>query len=148
MEVKINREIRDYQESIFFGLNLRQLIFSILAIGVAVGIYFGLNDILGTETVSWMCVLGAAPFAAMGFIRYNGMSAEQFIAAYIKSEWLMPKYLCFEGENVYCLALADSIENRKPDMQDTRFKNYPKKKKKRNGGRRDDYSTFTHHKAG
>ena len=71
MEVKINREIRDYQESIFFGLNLRQLVFSILAIGVAIGIYFGLNNILGTETVSWMCVLGAAPFAAMGFIRYN-----------------------------------------------------------------------------
>ena len=39
MEVKINREIRDYQESIFFGLNLRQLIFSILAIAVAVGVY-------------------------------------------------------------------------------------------------------------
>ena len=51
MEVKINREIRDYQESIFFGLNLRQLIFSILAIAVAVGVYFGLRDLLGTETV-------------------------------------------------------------------------------------------------
>lgn len=40
MEVKINREIREYQESIFFGLNLRQLVFSILAMGVAVAIYF------------------------------------------------------------------------------------------------------------
>lgn len=138
MEVKINREIRDYQESIFFGLNLRQLVFSVLAIGVAVGIYFGLNNILGTETVSWMCVLGAAPFAAMGFIRYNGMNAEEFITAYIKSEWLMPKYLCFEGENVYCLALAEAIENRRPDMQDERYQNKPRKKKKRNGGRRDD----------
>ena len=47
LEVKINREIRDYQESIFFWLNLRQLVFSILATGVAVGIYFGLNNILG-----------------------------------------------------------------------------------------------------
>lgn len=138
MEVKINREIRDYQESIFFGLNLRQLVFSILAIGVAIGIYFGLNNILGTETVSWMCVLGAAPFAAMGFIRYNGMNAEEFIDAYIKSEWLMPKHLCFEGENVYCLALAEAIENRRPDMQDKRYQNKPKKKKKRNGGGRDD----------
>ena len=45
--MKINREIRNYQESIFFGLNLRQLVFSVLAIGVAVGIYFGLNNILG-----------------------------------------------------------------------------------------------------
>lgn len=54
MEIKINREIRDYKENIFFGLSLRQLIFSLLACGVAVGIYLGLRDALGTETVSWL----------------------------------------------------------------------------------------------
>jgi hypothetical protein len=58
LEVKINREIRDYQEAIFFGLNLRQLVYSLLAIAVAVGVYFGLRDALGTETVSWLCILG------------------------------------------------------------------------------------------
>ena len=40
MEVKINREIRNYTESMFFGLSLRQFIFSVLACGVAVGLYF------------------------------------------------------------------------------------------------------------
>ncbi len=29
MEVKINREIRNYTESMFFGLSLRQFIFSV-----------------------------------------------------------------------------------------------------------------------
>lgn len=101
MEVKINREIREYQESIFFGLNLRQLVFSILAMGVAVAIYFGLKDALGAETVSWLCILGAAPFAAIGFVKYNGMTAEKFMMAYIKSEFLMPKRLMFQSENVY-----------------------------------------------
>ena len=112
MEVKINREIRDYQENIFFGLNLRQLVFSILAIGVTVGIYFGLRNLLGTETVSWICILGAVPFGAMGFIRYNCMTAEQVAEAYIKSEILCPIHLCFEGENLYYLALKERIENR------------------------------------
>lgn len=112
MEVKINREIRDYQENIFFGLNLRQLVFSILAIAIAVGIYFGLRNVLGTETISWLCILGALPFGAMGFIRYNGMTAEQLAAAYIKSEILCPKHLCFEGENFYYLLLKERIENR------------------------------------
>ena len=37
MEVKINKEIRNYTESMFFGLSLRQFIFSVLACGVAVG---------------------------------------------------------------------------------------------------------------
>ena len=32
MEVKMNKEIRNYQESMFMGLNLRQCIFSLLAI--------------------------------------------------------------------------------------------------------------------
>ncbi|MDD4414016.1 MAG: PrgI family protein [Oscillospiraceae bacterium] len=101
MEVKINREIREYTESMFFGLSLRQFIFSILACGVAVGIYFGLKDYLGTETVSWMCVLGAAPFAAVGFIKYHSMTAEQFLWAWLKSEFLMPRRLTFGAANSY-----------------------------------------------
>lgn len=82
MEVKINREIRNYSESIFFGLSLRQFVFSILAVGVAIVLYFVLKPYVGTETVSWMCILGAFPFAAMGFITYHGMTAEQFLWAY------------------------------------------------------------------
>lgn len=110
MEVKINREIRDYTESMFFGLSLRQFFFSVLACGVAVGLYFLLRPYVGIETVSWMCVLGAAPFAALGFFKYHGMSAEQFVWAWIKSEILMPKRLVFRPENVYYEALKTTIE--------------------------------------
>ena len=85
MEVKINREIRNYTESMFFGLSLRQFIFSVLACGVVVGLYFLLKPHLGTETVSWVCILEAAPFAALGFVKYNGMTAEKFLWAFIKS---------------------------------------------------------------
>lgn len=52
MEVKINREIRNYTESMFFGLSMRQFVFSILACGVAVGLYFILRPYLGLETLS------------------------------------------------------------------------------------------------
>jgi len=110
MEVKINREIRDYTESMFFGLSMRQFIFSILAVGVAVGIYFGLRGFFGTETVSWMCIVGASPFAALGFIKYHGMTAEQILWAYIKSEFLMPKKLTFRPTNIYYEALKSAIE--------------------------------------
>lgn len=101
MEVKINREVRDYTESMFFGLSLRQTIFSALAVAVAVGIYFGLRGFLGTETVSWMCILGAAPFAALGFLKYNGMTAEKFLAAWLRSEFLIPKKLTYKPVNFY-----------------------------------------------
>lgn len=110
MEVKINREIRNYTESMFFGLSLRQFIFSLLAVVVAVGLYFLIRPYAGTETVSWVCILGAAPFAALGFITYHGMTAEQFIWAWICSEMLEPKQICFESSNLYYEALKDTIE--------------------------------------
>ena len=49
MEVKINREIRNYTESMFFGLSMRQFIFSVLACSVAVGLYFILRPYFGVE---------------------------------------------------------------------------------------------------
>ena len=101
MEVKINREIRNYTESMFFGLSLRQCVFSVLAIAVAVGLYFLLRPMFGLETLSWVCVLGAAPFAALGFITYHGMTAEQFLWAWIRSELLEPKQLKCEPQNLY-----------------------------------------------
>ena len=99
MEVKINREIRNYTESMFFGLSLRQFVFSLLAVGVAVVLYFVLKPYVGTETVSWMCILGAAPFAAMGFITYNGMTAEQFVWAWLRSEMIEPKQISPNGSS-------------------------------------------------
>ena len=91
MEVKVNKEIRNYTESIYFGLSLRQFIFSVLACLMAVILYFILRPYFGLETLSWLCIIGVAPFAALGFITYNGMSAEQIIWAWIKCEILMPR---------------------------------------------------------
>lgn len=101
MEIRINREIREYTESMFFGLSLRQFVFSVLACGMAVGIYFLLNPVLGTETTSWLCIVAAFPFAVMGFLKYNGMTAEKFIAAWIRSTFMIPKRLTFGNTNYY-----------------------------------------------
>ena len=110
MEVKINREIRQYTQSIFFGLSMRQFIFSIFACLVAVLLYFILRPYLGLETLSWVCILGACPFAVLGFVTYNGMTAEQFIFAWFKSEILTPKRLTFKATNIYYETNKETIE--------------------------------------
>ena len=133
MEVKINKEIRNYTESMFFGLSMRQFLFSVLACGVAVGLFFLLRGRFGTETVSWMCVLGASPFAVMGFVKYNGMTAEQFVWAWIKSEFLMPKRVLFLPDNLYYEALKATIEAHEKGTPAVLKK---QKKRKRRGKRR------------
>lgn len=117
MEVKINREIREYTESVFFGLSLRQFIFSALACAVAVGVYLLLQPILGTETTSWVCILAAFPFALMGFVKYNGMPCEKLLAAWFRSEILMPKKLTFQNTNYYHAMLKSGIEKRKKEAK-------------------------------
>jgi hypothetical protein len=99
MEVKVNKEIRNYTESIFFGLSFRQLLFSFLACIVAVCIYFLLKPFFAISELSWMCILGALPFAILGFVTYNGMTAEQLLEAWIKTYLLMPRCLLYRPIN-------------------------------------------------
>ena len=99
MEVKINREIKDYNETIFFGLSVRQFLFALLACGAAVGVYFGCRSCLGTEVLSWLCMLAAVPFAPSGVVRYQGVKAERLIAAWIRSEVRMPRKLLYRGDH-------------------------------------------------
>ena len=92
--MKINKEIQRYQESILFGLSLRQMVFALLAIGVA--------------EVGWVCMLAAFPFAMCGFFTYNGMPAERFLLAVIRSEILCPRTLAYHPQNLYAELLLDS----------------------------------------
>lgn len=50
-----------------------------------------------------------APFAACGFFRYHGMTAEQFAWVVIKSELLYPKRLVFKSENLYFSCMEESL---------------------------------------
>ena len=60
-----------------------------------------LKPILDIGIVSWLCMAGAVPFVLLGFVKYNGMTAEKFLVAWLKSEILTPKKLLFKPSNYY-----------------------------------------------
>ena len=97
MEVKINKEIMDYTETMFFGLSMRQFFFSALACGIAVLLYFRLEPLLGLETTSWVCIVAAFPFAVIGFLKYT---------------FLTPKKLVIGNDNYYYDMLSDLTPER------------------------------------
>ena len=101
MEIKMNKEIRDYAETMFFGLSLRQFLFSGLGCLMSIGIFFLLKDKIGTEAVTWACILGVFPCAIFGFAKYNGMNAEHFLWAVIKSQVLYPRDFAFHSTNLF-----------------------------------------------
>lgn len=107
MEININKDIREYTEGVFFGLNMRQLICSGLAVGSAVAVYFGTKELVSKDVMTYLCIAAAAPFAAIGFIKYNGMPLEKIIVAWIKDNFLIPRHITFKSNNIYKEALKD-----------------------------------------
>ena len=130
MERKINKEIREYREAMFWGLTLRQFFFSVLGLGISVGIYFLLRGRLGMEAVSWACIFGMLPCAMLGFVTYNKMPAEKFLWAVIKTELLTPKRLTFRPANLY----YEIYQNEK-ETEHAKTKKRPHKNPKKRAGR-------------
>ena len=85
MEVRINKEVRSYTEAIFFGLNARQFIFSVIACIAALITYFVTSKFFDTEIVSWLCIIAALPFGALGFITFQQMKTEDILKHFIYS---------------------------------------------------------------
>lgn len=78
-----------------------------------------------------MCILGAAPFAACGFFSYHGMTAEQLLWAWIKSEILSPKRLVYKSDCLYYQILQPAIAEgykRKRRTQNHPDKSKPKRR--------------------
>ncbi len=131
LEVKINKEIREYTESLFFGLNMRQCAFSALACIVAVSIYFLVIEQLGMEITSWLCMLGAAPFAALGFIKYQGMNAEQIVMTTWRSFLLSNTQLVSRPINLYYDCMKSYLlEKQKEELKKNDKKSFKNKKTK------------------
>ena len=98
MQIKSNQDVREYKEVVYFGMTLRQLIFSALAAAAALGVYLLCNRGMSMEAVSWLCV-AAVPFGAFGFVRWHGMPFERIIGVFIRSRLVLGRPLFFRPEN-------------------------------------------------
>ena len=112
MEININKDIREYTEGVFFGLNLRQLICSGLAVAASVAVYFGTRETVSKDVITYLCIAAALPFAAIGFITYNGMPMEKIFVAFVKDNFIIPRRLTCKANNVYLEALKGYFANK------------------------------------
>jgi len=90
MEIKINKDIQEYKETIAFGLDARQCVFSVLAAACAVLVYLSLYQIINRSIAGWIAIFSAVPAVLFGFFKVNEMTFERFIIAFVKSNFLFP----------------------------------------------------------
>lgn len=100
IEIKIPKEIRIYQDKLFFGLNLRQTICVAAAIGINVPLYWYLRNTIGEHVASWMLIAGTLPWIGIGFIRINGIPFERIAFSALR-QILFPRVYVYQTENIY-----------------------------------------------
>lgn len=99
--VRIPNEIRSYKEKIALGLTLRQLIASILAIGICVPLYIKGRKFISDDVLSWIIICIAVPIMGIGFVKINGMTFEKYILNLIKTLIILPQKRKFKIENFF-----------------------------------------------
>ena len=95
MEIKIPKEIREYRESIFFGLTTRQFICSLLALGVAAGLQATIGRLQ-----CWP--FGASNRTSVPALLAGGPEARQAVGVYV----LLQPYVGTEEIGWMCILAA------------------------------------------
>jgi len=125
IEIRIPKEIREYQEKIMLGMTLKQVISIGVAGVVTIPLYFAINPIFGMDITSFILLIVSAPIVAWGFVKVGGMDASAFVKMFIINTFFMPANRKYETENFF-EEVADIINDReyeeiKPEFEQTRI---------------------------
>ncbi len=127
MEIKINKEVREYSEKVLFGLTARQFILGLAAVAVALVLYFILP--LQTDLKLLICLIATAPFIVFGFARVQGHTPEEYLKR--RRDRLRTPELKLGDENTYYrIYRRHKYEQRMIEMQ--RGKPFSRTKKREN----------------
>ena len=81
--------------------------------------YFRERVCLTGMPLRYRCPPCACTRCNAALIKYNGMTAEKFVWAWIKSEFLMPKKLVFHSTNTYFELMKPSMEQKSKEVLKT-----------------------------
>lgn len=77
MKRRIPSELKSYESQMFFGLTVRQVVCIVCAAVLCVPTFLIVRHYVSIDTLRWLMVLEAAPFAAVGWFKYNDMPLEK-----------------------------------------------------------------------
>lgn len=101
IHVRIPKEIRDYKEKLIFGLSIRQIVSTIVGLGLAIPTYLIGKNYLPEDIIAIIAMIIAAPFAAIGYIKRNGMVFEKYFVTMLKFYFLYPSKTVYKSENYF-----------------------------------------------
>ncbi len=100
IEVRIPKEIKEYEDKIFFGLTVRQLISSIIAGVVSIFAYVYFLDYINEEILSYFIIIFDCFILSIGWVKYNGMRMEQFMFVFME-HMIYPQKRIYDDDNIF-----------------------------------------------
>ena len=82
--VRLPREIKEFKEKVVWGLTWRQLICSIIALLIAIGVGILLNGKVPDVMHRLIVVSVGVFFGAFGFFKKNGLTFEKFVMIMVR----------------------------------------------------------------
>jgi len=87
VEVRIPKEITEYQEKIMFGLSVRQLVCSLIAIVISVPSYIFLMNKIGQELTGYIVIIEVVPLIAIGYLKPKGLKFEKVLIMFLEHQF-------------------------------------------------------------
>ena len=132
MEIDMNRDLERFKESIFMGLSLKQLLYSIMALAAGAAVVLIIYPYVGLTMAAYVAVPVVAPIALTGFYSYHGMTFMEKMK--LKFHFMFHRraltYLSTEGPEEID-RLLDEFEARERAIRKQQKKHKRKHQKKR-----------------
>ena len=111
MDVKVPKDIKQYQEKVIFGMSWRQLICTGMALVIVLPLYYfmrkkGYSD----DTIGWIVMGVSMPIFSIGWFTFHNMPVEKYVLEVFKFEFLYPKVRKFRIDKLEMEEFLDDME--------------------------------------
>lgn len=130
IEIRINKEIHEYEPKIIGPFTMRQCVCLAIGAPIVYGIFIYVSPILSRDIAGLLCVFPACFAWAFGWARPYGMKTEEFIRSVFVNRVLAPSFRKYKTENTVETILTE-LESTLPQDTEPKDKKKHKQKKKK-----------------
>lgn len=102
-------DISDYEENVLAGMNMRQVVLSVLGIIIIALSYMAANQSMDMQVASYLAIGGGLPCFLFAFARPHNMKLEEYIVLWVESNFSEHPIRYFEAENELYDELFDEL---------------------------------------
>lgn len=130
--IKMPKEIKSYESKFLLGMTMRQFLSLSVAGVIAFFLVPFLSNFFAQDMAVFITILICLPILAVGFLKIDGMTVEDFLPAYLQDNFLSTTKRIYEADNFHekLLRKYEDVDINLDSNEDSKKKKKKRKKKK------------------